>query len=340
MLWAGVLCAVVGNVVNSLGFLLKRHVHTSNSEGVSVLRLPVWWVALTCLVVGELGNLAAYGMAPAAVVSPLGAVTVVSNAVLSRVYLKEHISSRGVSGVVLALMGSVLVVMDTPVSLDDTCIYDCIVSWSGLVLVLVVVVGCFTLANPFNYHYLLPRELAKRHVVFYCMICSLLGVITVASAKGIATAIEQTVGGDAGMFLNADTSWLTYVLIVSVIASNLLQLYFLNVVLAHFEASVVVPVYYIFFTSVSIATGMILFHETVFEPFARSVLLFVLGVLMAFAGVYLVDKQSDSASQHQTPLISTDPVLNASFRSLEVRQYMFRRNAFGLNINGALVAPV
>ena len=154
------------------------------------------------------------------------------------------------------------------------------------------------------------------------MICSLLGVITVASAKGIAIAIEQTVGGDGFMFTDGKTAWLTYVLIMSVIASNVLQLYFLNVALIHFQASLVVPVYYILFTSASIATGMILFHETVFEPLIRSVILFTVGVLMAFAGVYLVDRQSEPVSQHQTPLIGPADTLHASFRSLEVRNYM------------------
>ena len=323
MLWAGVLCAIVGNIINSLGFLLNRHVHVNSIENVSVLKLPLWWLATLCLVMGELGNLAAYGLAPASVVSPLGAVTVVSNAVLSRLFLKEVMSYRGVAGVACALFGAVLVVVDTPVSADDTCIYDCIVSYEGLAMLLIVLIGCFVLANPLNLWGLVSREYANTHVVLYCMICSLLGVITVASAKGIAIAIEQTVGGDDFMFTDGKTAWLTVVLIVSVIASNVLQLYFLNVALIHFQASLVVPVYYILFTSASIATGMILFHETVFEPLIRCVILFVVGVLMAFAGVYLVDKQS--ISQHQTPLISPDvpnPALHACFQSLEVRRYI------------------
>jgi multidrug transporter EmrE-like cation transporter len=124
------------------------------------------------------------------------------------------------------------------------------------------------------------------------------------------------------MFFDRDTAWLTYVLIFSVLVSNVLQLYFLNLSLMHFEASVVVPVYYILFTSASIATGMLLFHETVFEPLVRSVVLFVIGVLLAFVGVYLVDKQSEPVAQHETPLIAGEGPLRVSFQSLEVRNYM------------------
>ena len=48
-----------------------------------------WWVGLLCMFVGEIGNFVAYGMAPASLVSPLGAITVISNAVLSKVMLNE-----------------------------------------------------------------------------------------------------------------------------------------------------------------------------------------------------------------------------------------------------------
>jgi hypothetical protein len=67
---------------------------------------------------------------------------------------------------------------------------------------------------------------------------------------------------------------------------------------------------------------MLLFRETVFEPLVRSVVLFVIGVLMAFAGVYLVDKQSEPVAQHEPPLVAGDGLLRVSFQSLEVRNYM------------------
>ena len=311
MLWVGVVCAISGNVLNSVRFLLQRRVHVvNNADDMSYLRFPVWWAGLACMVAGEIGNLAAYGMAPASLVSPLGAVAVVSNALLSRAFLGETLSYRGMVGVVLALAGSVLVVLNTPTAGGESDIYSNIVSWRGLAVLMVVAVGCVVLANPLGLPFLLPRALANRHAVFYCLICSLLGAITVTSAKGIATAVAA---GDAHMFTDKDTAWLTYVLVASVIAASVLQVVYLNTALRHFCASVVMPVYYILFTSVAIATGMVLFNETVFDPFVRCLALFVTGVVLAFAGVYLVDVQQSVAVTTQ---------LHASFRSWEVRNYM------------------
>jgi uncharacterized membrane protein len=318
MLWVGVVCAVTGNVLNSISFLLQRHVQVvNNADDMSYLRFPMWWAGLACMVAGEIGNLAAYGMAPASLVSPLGAVAVVSNALLSRVFLGEMLSYRGMVGVVLALAGSVLVVLNTPTAGGESGIYSDIVSWRGLAVLMVAVMGCIILANPLDLPFLVPRELANRYAVFYCLMCSLLGAITVASAKGIATAVDLAAAGDVFMFTDKDTAWLTYVLMASVIAANVLQVVYLNTALRHFCASVVMPVYYILFTSVTIATGMVLFNETVFDPFVRCLALFITGVVLAFAGVYLVDVREEV----QQPVAVTTR-LHASFRSWEVRNYM------------------
>eukprot|EP00961_Rhodomonas_salina_P079862 1073469-Rhodomonas_salina.1 len=71
------------------------------------------------MAIGEVGNFLAYGMAPASLVSPLGAVAVVSNAVLSRVVLKEDLSYRKIAGVVVAIGGSILIAVSAPKPQND-----------------------------------------------------------------------------------------------------------------------------------------------------------------------------------------------------------------------------
>ena len=51
---------------------------------------------------------------PASLVSPLGAITVISNAVLSRVLLSEPMPRQKAAGVVLALIGAVLIAVNAP----------------------------------------------------------------------------------------------------------------------------------------------------------------------------------------------------------------------------------
>ena len=58
--------------------------------------------------------LAAYAYAPATLVAPLGAVTVVSNCIIAHYVLKESVRKRNIFGVVLALIGAVFIVTYAP----------------------------------------------------------------------------------------------------------------------------------------------------------------------------------------------------------------------------------
>ena len=66
------------------------------------------------LVVGELFNFAAYAFAPAVLVTPLGAISVLTGTVLGAYFLKERLSALGKMGIAHCLVGSVLVVANAP----------------------------------------------------------------------------------------------------------------------------------------------------------------------------------------------------------------------------------
>jgi hypothetical protein len=121
-----------------------------------------------------------------------------------------------------------------------------------------------------------------------------MGAITVLSSKGISTAINQALAGRPEMFTLGEICWLTYILLFSAAGSIILQMKYLNRALMHFGSSLVVPVYYIIFTSITISTGMVVFLEVNFDHVghARGVGLFVFGLLLAFAGVYLINAQA------------------------------------------------
>ncbi|KAJ2147671.1 hypothetical protein IWW43_004894, partial [Coemansia sp. RSA 1935] len=63
---------------------------------------------------GEFANFAAYSFAPAILVTPLGALSVIVGAILASVFLGERINTVGKAGCALCLMGSVVVVLNAP----------------------------------------------------------------------------------------------------------------------------------------------------------------------------------------------------------------------------------
>ena len=72
----------------------QKYAHNANeargTAKVSYLRLKLWWIGMGLMALGETGNFLAYAYAPATVVAPLGAVSVISNCFLARFVLGEH----------------------------------------------------------------------------------------------------------------------------------------------------------------------------------------------------------------------------------------------------------
>jgi len=70
------------------------------------------------LVVGELFNFAAYAFAPAILVTPLGALSVLTGTVLGAYFLNERLSNLGKGGCALCIVGSIVIVANAPADKD------------------------------------------------------------------------------------------------------------------------------------------------------------------------------------------------------------------------------
>lgn len=69
----------------------------------------------TCIVViGEICNFAAYAFAPAILVTPLGALSVLIGAVLGSYFLNEELGILGKLGSAICLIGAVIIVLHAP----------------------------------------------------------------------------------------------------------------------------------------------------------------------------------------------------------------------------------
>ena len=66
------------------------------------------------MVLGEIFNFAAYAFAPAILVTPLGALSVLVGAVLGSYFLNEELGTLGKLGSALCLIGAVIIVLHAP----------------------------------------------------------------------------------------------------------------------------------------------------------------------------------------------------------------------------------
>ena len=96
----------------------------------------------------------------------------------------------------------------------------------------------------------------QTNMLIYIAICSLFGSLSVVAAKGLSIGIRLTLGGNSQ--LRNPLAWLLLVCLITFIT---IQMNYLNKSLDTFNTSMVTPIYYVMFTSLTITSSAILFKE-------------------------------------------------------------------------------
>ncbi|CAA0818470.1 Probable magnesium transporter NIPA6 [Striga hermonthica] len=68
----------------------------AGSGGYGYLLEPLWWIGMVTMIIGEFANFVAYMYAPAVLVTPLGALSIIVSAVLAHFLLKENLGKLAV----------------------------------------------------------------------------------------------------------------------------------------------------------------------------------------------------------------------------------------------------
>lgn len=203
--------------------------------------------------IGELANFTAYAFAPASLVTPLGALSVLISSLLAHRYLKENLNIFSKLGCALAIIGSTVIVLHAPKegkvdTLDD--ISYMLVQPLFIAYFMMVILGSTILIVIY-----VPR-LGNSNVLVYVIICSIIGSLSVISCKGLGIGLRQTFNGDSQL-----THSLFWVLLISVIITVSIQMNYLNKALDIFDTSIVTPIYYVFFTTFVLIASAILYKE-------------------------------------------------------------------------------
>jgi uncharacterized membrane protein len=101
-------------VITKKGLNNAADKHGFEGDGFAYLKTPLWWAGILMLVLGEVANFAAYAFAPAILVTPLGALSVLIGAVLGAYFLQEELGTLGKLGCAICLTGSVIIVLHAP----------------------------------------------------------------------------------------------------------------------------------------------------------------------------------------------------------------------------------
>ncbi|KAI4123508.1 MAG: hypothetical protein LQ338_005232 [Usnochroma carphineum] len=288
----GLTLAVASGVFIGSSFVLKKtgllkanvKYKEEAGEGYGYLKNAFWWTGMTLMIIGEICNFVAYSFVDAILVTPLGALSVVICTVLSAIFLKERLSFVGKIGCFMCIVGSVVIVLNAPDQSAVANIQDMqrfVIAPGFLSYAGVIIVGCVFIAL-----WVGPRY-GKKSMLVYLSICSLIGGLSVVATQGLGSAVVAQIRGESQF-----THWFLYVLFVFVIVTLLTEIVYLNKALNIFNAALVTPTYYVFFTSSTIVTSAVLFRG--FAGSVKSIITVVLGFLQICAGVVLLQLSKSS----------------------------------------------
>eukprot|EP00039_Didymoeca_costata_P022897 m.5505 g.5505 ORF g.5505 m.5505 type:complete len:319 (+) comp3318_c0_seq2:306-1262(+) len=240
-------------IIKKKGLIKSRSSGAASEGGHAYLKESLWWLGMITMIGGEIANFAAYGFAPAMLVTPLGALSVIVSAVLASMILKEKLLLLGKLGCGLCIIGSTIIVLNAPAEKQFQSVEEITIKMETnrafQLYCLMVISSCVVLI----YHY--SPLIGKSNVFVYVSVCSLVGSISVIGVKGLSVALKLTFAGNSQ--LDKASFWgFAFLVLVSVVT----QMNYLNKALDTFNTAIVTPIYYVLFTTATIVASAILFQ--------------------------------------------------------------------------------
>lgn len=261
-LYIGVILAISSSLFIGSSFIMKKKgllrladkgVTRAGQGGFSYLKEWLWWAGLLSMGAGEAANFAAYAFAPATLVTPLGALSVLICAVLSSYFLNEKLNIHGKLGCLLCILGSTMMVIHAPQEEEVTSLHDMEIKLRDpgfITFAVAAVVTSLVLI------FVVAPKKGPTNILVYIAICSIIGAFSVSSVKGLGIAIQE--------FIERKPVYkdpLFFILLATLILSISTQINYLNKALDVFNTSIVTPIYYVFFTTMVVTCSVILFKE-------------------------------------------------------------------------------
>ena len=182
-------------------------------------------------------------------------------------------------GCLLCGLGSIVIVLHAPEEKDPKSVMEiwemAQQPWFMLYGAVVIVGSIFLIVHT------APRH-GNSNILVYLAICSLVGSMSVQSAKALGIAMKLSFEGD-----NQFVYGPTWVFLLVVACSAVTQINYLNKSLNTFNTAYVSPIYYVMFTTLVIMASGIMYHEWQGLD-SRSIVSILSGFLVTVAGVFLL----------------------------------------------------
>ena len=282
--------SLIGDIIINVGMNSMKHAHNINTDPETnepikhFTRIPWWWIGIFGIIGGEVGNLIAYGYAPASIVTPIGSIGVVTNVLITTLVLKEPFTLKNLLGVIFVIVGIVVVVLFAPLTVifvGSANLWQDVIYTSNMAIYLAWMVVMLAILYP------LSRKYGDKTVVIYVALCAVIASLTIVCAKTFATMVSN--GFANGMETEFVSPW-PYATLAVMVLTCVLSMSYVNTAMMAFGNAQVVPVYFALFTTAGVGSAAWVYQEFQCLGDANQGVGFFIGIAIAIAGVFLVSQ--------------------------------------------------
>ena len=267
----------------------------------------IWVCGLLCIIMGSVGDFGALAFGAQSLIAPLSSLALVANIVIATGMHGEEFSKRDGGCTLVIISGcvvSVIFAQQDDVQYSTECLFT-LFAEPGALCYFIFIICAITggvlfvkwierVLESYGAQSSLYQKWYKYHRFSYACIAGTAGAQSVLLAKCLIEAISEWVNGKNKIFL---AYWQIYPVILFLCLSVAMQIYWLNMGLARFDALYNVPVFQCFWMLFSTIGGGVFFQE--FWSFSLiQALMFPLGVSLCVFGVYLLSQRPQSGGAY------------------------------------------
>lgn len=334
MWFLGVLLGIGSCVFVTVGMNLQKISHRRNEMSSSPYCMePLWLLGMMLILSDSLLDMISFSMAPQSLLAPLGALSMVTNILISPLMLRERPTREEIISTSIITFGIVVSVSsgehENPLLSMEAIRNLWMESFSVL---WIIIVGLSAALSRLTVYYLYDNDTesddeqspiteSSYEPALYAWSCGSVGSITVLFAKLCTEMVRSATLSHDHPFEEP----LSYCFIGALVGCAVLQITILNQGLQRFRMLTFVPLYQVVWALQSIIMGGVFFQE--FSNLkSHQLVLFPTGVIITMVGVLTMLRGSADESDEDSP-------------SIESRVFIQRKVARRASTGGMVIPP-
>lgn len=323
----GVLLSVSGNIGINVGVNLQKKSYRQSHIRLFGMGLQTFYAGCFVYGVGKVLGYCSYVFGNQSLIAALSATGLVSNSILAPMINEEVFTWRDFCAISFVFAGTTLIVMNTTIAHKVYTLCELMkmyrrseaLLWFGFIILVIITLFIFIKYVEINSNWELPDEsmvfLRREGVWFdedgavmkyamvlaYVCLSSFIASFTTLSVKSLGEMVDKTIAGD-----NQFVFLTTYFFIMVLAACTLFQIYWLNRALRRYDALLVIPLFHVTWTLLSIFTAGIYFRE--FEQYSgRQLNVFAVGIAVIFVGSFFLGSRITTKTRIRTNPVDIGP---------------------------------